>query len=102
CFRLGDFDAQKLADGFTYFDSKDLRNLGTGEAIVRMERAEYDFNLRTMPLAAIDPQTARLKREFVIEKSRLRYASRRADIEASLYANEPTLREKEIQFKGEI
>src|SRR5204863_369624 len=44
CFRLGDADARKLREGFSFFESKDLQNLGTGEAICRVERAEYDFN----------------------------------------------------------
>ena len=43
CFRLGDFDAKKLEDGFSLFKAKDLQNLSVGEAIVRMERAECDF-----------------------------------------------------------
>ena len=32
CFRVGDQDAQKLADGFSFFGPKDLQNLGIGEA----------------------------------------------------------------------
>src|SRR5438094_8118366 len=63
-------ECRRLKDGLAYFDGKDLQNLGTGEAIVRMERAEYDFNLRTMPLATANPQSARARREAVIEKSR--------------------------------
>src|SRR5437667_591592 len=50
CFRLGDFDAQKLKEGFSFFDAQDLQNLGIGEAICRIERAEYDFNLNTLAL----------------------------------------------------
>src|ERR1700740_1375479 len=56
CFRLGDFDAKKLEYGFAIFKAKDLQNLAVGEAICRMERAEYDFNLRTPPLAAVEPE----------------------------------------------
>ena len=61
CFRLGDFDAKKLEEGFSFFKAKDLQNLSVGEAIMRMERAEYDFNLKTVPLPAVDtalPQAA--------------------------------------------
>ena len=50
CFRLGDSDAEKFANGFSYFEAKDLQNLGVGEAIARVERAEYDFNLKNIPL----------------------------------------------------
>ena len=49
CFRLGDSDAKKLEDGFSFFKARDLQNLGLGEAICRVERSEYDFNLKTMP-----------------------------------------------------
>lgn len=45
CFRLGDVDAAALAKGFSFFDSSDLQNLGIGQAIVRTEQSQYDFNL---------------------------------------------------------
>ena len=47
CFRLGDGDAEKLAGGFSTFDAKALQSLGVGEAVARVERSEYDFNLKT-------------------------------------------------------
>jgi hypothetical protein len=84
CFRLGDFDAKKLAEGFSFFDAKDLQNLDVGEAICRMERSEYDFNLKTLPLSTVDPETARLRRERVIALSREHYAGRKEDVEALL------------------
>ena len=48
-FRVGDDDAKKLAEGFSYFESKDLRNLETGRAVCRVERSDFDFNL-SVPL----------------------------------------------------
>lgn len=36
-FRVGDQDAKTLADGFSFFEAKDLQNLGIGEAIARIE-----------------------------------------------------------------
>ena len=86
CFRLGDFDAKRLEDGFSFFKAKDLQNLSVGEAIVRMERAEYDFNMKTVPLPAIDPALAAVRRERIVESSRERYAARREDVEAVLRA----------------
>ena len=50
-FRVGDDDAKKLAEGFSYFEAKDLRNLETGQAVCRVERSDCDFNL-TVPLPA--------------------------------------------------
>lgn len=73
CFRLGDFDAAKLADGFSAFDAHDLQNLGVGEAIARIERNEYDFNLATFPLPEIDEEKARARRAEIIKLSRETY-----------------------------
>lgn len=73
CFRLGDFDAQKLADGFAHFDSSDLQNLGVGEAIVRVERKEYDFNLKTFTAPAVPDEEAQRNRERIIDLSRKTY-----------------------------
>ena len=72
CFRLGDIDAKKL-DSFSHFDAHDLQNLGVGEAIVRMERNEYDFNLKTLPPPTIDPDQARIKRIQITALSRKQY-----------------------------
>ena len=37
CFRLGDFDAKKLKDGFSFFKGKDLQNLSVGDGSSLME-----------------------------------------------------------------
>ncbi|MDA2932947.1 type IV secretion system DNA-binding domain-containing protein [Acidobacteria bacterium AH-259-D05] len=89
CFRLGDFDAQKLKDGFSFFDAKDLQNLGIGEAICRMERAEYDFNLRTFLLPEVEPTLAKQRKERVIASSREKYGRRREEVEADLAKERP-------------
>jgi hypothetical protein len=49
-----------------------------------MERAEHDFNLKTLPLPKVDPETARFRRERVIVLSREQYAGRKSDVEALL------------------
>jgi excisionase family DNA binding protein len=86
CFRLGDFDAKKLEDGFSFFEAKDLQNLAVGEAIARIERADNDFNLKTVPLPAVDPDLTASHRDKVLAASRSRYASRREDVEAMIRA----------------
>jgi predicted DNA-binding transcriptional regulator AlpA len=86
CFRLGDFDAKKLEDGFSFFTAKDLQNLSVGEAIVRMERAEYDFNVKTTPLPPVDADLTARRRERIVTSSRERYAARREDVEAIIRA----------------
>ena len=101
CFRCGDFDAQKLKDGFSFFDAKDLQNLGTGQAIVRIEKAEYDFNLRTFPLPEVDSDVARKRQEQIVALSRATYASKREDVEKSLAVEEEIKAKSPESIKNE-
>jgi len=73
CFRIGDFDAQKLQGGFAHFDTSDLQNLSVGEAIVRVERSDHDFNIRTFLLSTIDAKVAQENRKKITELSRKKY-----------------------------
>ncbi|MFH1068710.1 MAG: type IV secretion system DNA-binding domain-containing protein [Candidatus Glassbacteria bacterium] len=84
CFRLGDFDAKKLEEGFAYFDAQDLQNLGIGEAIARIERADQDFNLKTTSPADVPEDIVRERRERVIELSRKKYACPLEKLESQL------------------
>ena len=84
CFRVGDADARKLAEGFTFFESTDLQNLSTGQAIARVERAEYDFNLHTPMPPPVDEKLAEGRRERIVQLSRQRYATPKAEVEALL------------------
>jgi hypothetical protein len=84
CFRLGDADAKKLAAGFSFFEAEDLQNLGVGEAICRVERAEYDFNLKTLPLPKTELAAARAHCERIIALSRERYGRRREEVEIEM------------------
>jgi hypothetical protein len=82
CFALGDNDAQKLASGFTHFDATDLMNLGVGEAIVRVERSDYDFNLKTYEVPPVTPETASMRREKIIAFTRERYGRKMPSVES--------------------
>jgi hypothetical protein len=84
CFRLGDQDARKLSEGFSFFEPKDLQNLGVGEAICRVERAEYDFNFQTSPLPQVDSVLAEETRKRLIALSRQQYATPKTEVEALL------------------
>ena len=86
CFGLGDEDARKLAQGFSFFDARDLQNLEIGQAICRIEKASQDFNLTVPDSVALDPHEATRIRELVIAASRKTYARPRAEIEAALRA----------------
>src|SRR6185436_1048136 len=83
-FRVGDDDARKLADGFGSFEARDLQNLETGQAVCRVERSDYDFNL-TVPLPEEpDPDEAAGRRQEAITASRKKYGTLRSEIEANL------------------
>lgn len=86
CFRLGDPDAEKFASGFSFFDSKALQNLGVGKAIARIERSEYDFNLKTILLSKVEKTVAKQRRIEIVRSSRERYGTQKAEVEASLFA----------------
>lgn len=82
CFRLSDFDAKRLGEGFSHFESIDLQNLGVGEAIARIGRPDNDFNLETKPI-----DSSEFKKEnynLVISRSREQFATTREEIEAVL------------------
>ena len=83
-FRVGDDDARKLADGFAAFEARDLLNLDSGQAICRVERSDFDFNLAVPLPAEPDETVARERRQAIIAESRQKYASPRADVEAML------------------
>lgn len=69
CFRVGDMDAKKLSEGFSFFDAKDLQKLGVGQALCRLERADWDFNLQT---SAVPDQPA----DVTERRTRIRNLSR--------------------------
>ena len=89
-FRVGDEDARKLGEGFSFFEARDLKNLETGQAIARVERSDFDFNL-TIPLpGTVDEAVAATRRQEVITRSREKYGTSRADVEAMLAKSRAT------------
>ncbi|UPT68029.1 MAG: type IV secretion system DNA-binding domain-containing protein [Sphingobacteriales bacterium JAD_PAG50586_3] len=97
CFRVGDNDAQKLEKGFSYFDSNDLQNLSVGEAICRVSRNDWDFQMYTDDLPSADYDEANI--DIVRDSTRAQYATPIEDIERlvnELYQFEPpTAKQKE-------
>jgi hypothetical protein len=83
-FRVGDDDARKLADGFSFFEANDLKNLETGHAIARVQRSSFDFNLKVILPDQTDEQSAAARRAEVITASRKKYGTPKADVEAML------------------
>jgi hypothetical protein len=81
-FRVGDSDARSLAEGFSSFEARDLQNLEIGEAVCRVERSDFDFNL-SVPFA--DPEAISSEtRDAVIAASRVAYGKPRSEIEEEL------------------
>jgi excisionase family DNA binding protein len=102
CFRMGDFDAKKLEDGFSSFDATDLQNLGIGEAICRIERNEYDFNLKTLLVPEIPSEIAEKKQTEIISLSRKKYGLKKDEVEKIIEDRlAPTLSTKQLQTPSE-
>jgi hypothetical protein len=81
-FRVGDADARDLAKGFAHFEPEALQSLAVGEAIIRVERSDQDFNL-SVPAGLSSELGSEGRQQEVIARSRLRYAVARSEIEAA-------------------
>ena len=77
-FRVGDDDAKKLAEGFSFFEAQDFKNLADGQAICRVERSDFDFNLSVPWPEKADEAEAVMRREKIINTSRAKYGTPRA------------------------
>ena len=78
-FKVGDEDAKKLGEGFDFFEAKNLRNLEIGQAICKVGRGDFDFNLSVPFPEAVDETAAAQRREEVIAASRKKYARAKPD-----------------------
>ena len=76
-------DAKRFEDGFSSFEAQDLQNLGVGQAIVRIERPEYDFTIDTVELKEPTEEGIAGK-ETVISLSREKYGTPREEVEKTL------------------
>ena len=84
CFRLGDTDAKKLADGFAHFDSQDLQSLNIGQAIMRVGSSNNDWNLDTKLLSEVDIHEAQEQRSEIVKNSRRKYATPKTEVQEIL------------------
>jgi len=82
CFRLGDLDAKKLESGFSSFDSNDLQNLDTGEAIVKVGKNTDDFSIKTLPIFSEDTEND--NRKIITENTRKKYSKKISEIEQEI------------------
>jgi DNA invertase Pin-like site-specific DNA recombinase len=94
CFRLGDRDAKRMAEGFSNFEAADLVSLPIGRGIGRVRGADQDFSFRVVPREA--GGTARGERiEEIRSRSRALYGRPKAEVAAEL-AIAPTRRRKAL------
>lgn len=84
-FRVGEQDAKKLQEGFSFFDPSDLQNLGKGEAVMRIEQPQYDCSVDTNPLPTIAEENCQQNREAVACTSRKNFAVSKQMVEQELY-----------------
>lgn len=99
CFRLGDNDAKKLEQGFSYFEQTDLQSLGVGQAIMRLGSANSDFNISTNPLPKIDITIAKNNRNTIIQNTRETYAKPKLEIDELLKSLLPSIKVKKSPIK---
>ena len=83
-FRVGDEDAKRLAEGFSEFSAKDLQSLGVGEAICRVERSDWDFNIETTMPPPVDRAAFAQALDEIRKESRNLYGQLREVVEAEL------------------
>jgi len=84
-FRVGEPDAKKLQDGFSGFDHTDLQNLGRGEAVVRIEQPQFDCSLDTIALQPVSEDQKELNKTAVVDHTRNKYATTKAEVEELLF-----------------
>lgn len=82
CFRIGDADAKRFADGFSFFEAQDLQNLNTGEAIARIDRPEYDLSFTS--IAPPKPENKEDLTDTIISRSREKYGTPKQEVESLL------------------
>lgn len=69
-FKVNDTDAKRLQDSLAHFAAEDLLNLGTGEAIVRVNTNDGSFNIAVNRYLN---ESSRNFKEEIKERSRRRY-----------------------------
>ena len=99
CFRLGDNDAKRLEQGFSYFEQTDLQNLEVGQAIMRLGSANNDFNVTTASLPKIDIEIAEKNRNVILQNTRETYAKPKAEIDELLRSLLPGIKVKQSPVK---
>jgi len=101
CFRVGEYDAQKLQNGYVHFDINDLQNLSVGEAIVRVERSDYDFNICTILNESAENGTQKTNKQDLINLSRSKYC-KKIEEKLTIQTEREVFSVENLEIKDEI
>lgn len=74
-FRVGTEDGRMLSKYYTHFDDEDFLNQETGEAKAMLEKAEWDFSLKTEPPPKMRKSAEHADRDELVRLSRATYAT---------------------------
>ncbi len=91
-FRLGDQDARRIKSRLTHYDASDLQSLQVGHAIARVERGEWDFNLRVPLPPKVDEAEGATRCDAIREHSRRLYSVPREEVEERIRASRPAVK----------
>lgn len=95
CFQLGGDDARKMADEFGGFVAADLMNLPKLHAIARVGPRDASFNLETHFIPP-PPRPLKEARADLLDRTRRRYATPKADIQKEMESLRQFLPKKKV------
>jgi hypothetical protein len=72
-FRVGEGDAAKLSQGYSFFESNDFMSLARGETLVRMGTAERVCNVFTKAPSILDPAKSDRHKRAIASASQARF-----------------------------
>lgn len=72
-FRVGEGDAGKLSNGYSFFEGSDFLSLGRGEALVRLGTAERVCNIATIAPSVLDPAKSEQQQLAIARSSQMRF-----------------------------
>jgi len=85
-FRVGVSDGKKLEQGFADFTNDDFQTLSIGEAIVRVQRSDWNCNIKTTLLPKVENEEIY---KYVLNRSRKLYSKPQVEV-FTQYKNKET------------
>jgi hypothetical protein len=80
-FRQSERDSKRLSSSFSFFEPEDFMELDLGEALVRVNMRNNDFNLKTLPLKSnVSGEEAEGIKSYIVQNSREVYALSKEEV----------------------